>query len=810
MTQPLSILKKHLPLALMVLCSISALAQTTNVQFLVNMNYQIALGNFKPATQTTDVAGTFNTWGSPTTVLTDANGDGIYTATVPLTIGTTIAFKTRINAKWDGTEEFSGGGANRSYTVTANGVVSYWYNDAIPAGTPDVRATPSAYVVQPGQNVQFTDASLGSPVSWSWTMPGATPATSTAQNPVVSYANAGSYEVTLSVANAAGQTAVKTFPNFIKAAAMNTFWWNDRVFYEVFVRSFKDSNGDGNGDLKGLISQLDYLNDGNPNTTADLGITGLWLMPIQQSPSYHGYDVTDYKTVETDYGTNADFTALIEAAHARGIKVIIDMVMNHTSSAHPWFIASAAKDAGKRDWYVWKDTNPGTPGPFDNVAWFQKNGAYYYGAFWSEMPDLNFYNPQVRDEFKNIANYWLTDMKADGFRLDAAKFLYEDGAVTQNTPETIAYWQDFRNYYKSVNPDAFAVGEVGDTTSAVAPYVNNNGLDYCFEFDLADAMILSLNTGTATALTAKMVQIMQAYPFLQFGTFLSNHDTNRIMSQLGSDAAKAKAAAALLLTLPGIPYIYYGEEIGMTGVKPDEQIRTPMQWTAAAGAGFTTGTPWYAVNSDYTAKNVAAQQAVPTSLWQHYRTLIGLRQTENTLTKGNFVAVDASSPALFAYVRQYQNETVLVIINTGAAALTNSTLSLPYTGLVPGTYTMPELLGGSPKDITIDANGGFSGLTIASLAAKGILIYKLQAQLNVKQPVVPATALYPNPATNRFSLTMATQSVAVYALSGQLVKRFPGAGAGSAYDVSGLAKGIYLVKITNSSNNVSAVKLVKE
>ncbi|MBN1965655.1 MAG: alpha-amylase, partial [Anaerolineae bacterium] len=171
-------------------------------------------------------------------------------------------------------------------------------------------------------------------------------------------------------------------------------WWNDRVFYEVFVRSFYDSDGDGIGDLRGLIERLDYLNDGDPATTDDLGITGIWLMPIAQSPSYHGYDVTDYYTIEEDYGTNADFLELMGAAHARGIVVIVDLVMNHTSSEHPWFVASAAGDPAYTDWYLWRDDNPGYVSPWGSPTWhLADNGRYYFGLFWSGMPDLNYMNP---------------------------------------------------------------------------------------------------------------------------------------------------------------------------------------------------------------------------------------------------------------------------------------------------------------------------------------------------------------------------------------------------------------------------------
>lgn len=785
-------------------------AQTTSVQFQVNMNQQIALGNFNPGTQTVDIAGTFNNWGAPTTVLSDTDSNGIYTAAVTLTIGATIQFKTRINALWNGTEEFSGGGPNRNYTVAANGVVSYWYNDILSPDMLAIAVQASAFVVQPGQAVQYLDQSAGNPVSWQWTMPGATPETSDVQNPVVTYAAPGVYNITLTVTNEDGDIMTQTFTNFIRVDAMETHWWNDRVFYEVFVRSFKDSNGDGKGDLQGLIDKLDYLNDGNPATTTDLGITGIWLMPVQQSPSYHGYDVSNYMTVEQDYGNNPKFIEFMQAAHARGIKVIIDMVMNHTSDQHPWFVSSKNPASDKRDWYIWEDTDPNTPGPFANDPWHAYSGDWYYGAFTGSMPDLNFYNPAVHTAFEEVAEFWLNDMDVDGFRLDAVKFLHENGTMTQNTPETIAYWQEFRAYYKSVKPDAFAVGEAWDLTSIAAQYVNNNGLDYCFEFELADAILNGLNSGSAVDIADQMEEVMKSYPFLQFGTMLSNHDTNRVMSTFSSDMPKMKAASALLLTLPGIPYIYYGEEIGMTGVKPDELIRKPMQWFPVSGAGFTTGTPWQPINADYTTKNVAAQQANSTSLWNHYRNLISMRQSEDALTKGTFKAVTPSSASVFAFIRQYENENILVVVNMGYTTLNNITISMPAGGMIPGDYNAVEMMGGGQMNITIGSDGGFSGLALQPLAAKGVTIYKFEAPLSTNKTESVKAALYPNPADNTFSLTVATEKADVYTLTGQLVKSFGAANAGTAFDISSLAKGIYIVKVADSNGRMNTVKLVKE
>ena len=786
-------------------------AQTTSVQFLVNMNHQVTLGNFNPGTQTVDIAGSFNNWGSPAWVLADTDGDGIYTGTATLTIGTTIQFKTRINGLWNGTEEFSGGGPNRTYTVAANGVVEYWYNDVLPAGAVVAHALPSAYVVQPGQAIQYLDQSQGTPITWLWNFPGGTPATSTAQNPVVTYSTQGLYSFTLTATDANGNSSTKSFGNIIRVDAMQTFWWNETVFYEAFVRSFKDSNGDGKGDIQGLISKLDYLNDGNPNTTTDLGVTGLWLMPIMQSPSYHGYDVTNYMAVEQDYGSNADFAALITACHARGIKVIIDLVMNHTSNQHPWFVSSTNPNSDKRDWYIWEDTDPNTPGPLEGDPWHASNGDFYYGAFYSGMPDLNFNNPEVHEAFEDVAEFWLTDMDVDGFRLDAVKYLYESNGITQNAPETIAYWQEFREFYKSVNPDAFAVGEAWDVTSIASQYVKNNGLDYCFEFELADSILNGLNSGSAADLADQMITVVSSYPFLQWGNILGNHDTNRIMSQFSNDMAKTKAATTLLFTLPGIPYIYYGDEIGMTGIKPDENLRTPMQWTGGAGAGFTTGTPWRTINADYTTKNVAAQQTTTGSLWNHYHDLINLRYTQNALSKGTYLPVATSTASVLAFVRRFEDESILVLQNMGSSATNGVTLTLHNGGITPGEQYLQELLGAGNAAITIDGNGGFTNYAMPQLEAKGYRIYKIVSELGT-QPVqqAPALALYPNPADNQFSLSADAKEVVIYNMAGQLVQRFASAQAGKAFDISALAKGLYLVKVTGTDGAVSTIKLVKK
>ncbi len=515
-----------------------------------------------------------------------------------------------------------------------------------------------------------------------------------------------------------------TLNGFNIQAQDSTYWWNDDVFYEIFVRSFKDSDGDGIGDIRGLINNLDYLNDGDSTTHNDLGITAIWLMPIQQSPSYHGYDVIDYKEVESDYGTNADFQELMDEAHSRGIKIIMDYVMNHTSSEHPWFINSVL-DNGKRDWYIWEETDPGFNGPWGQDVWHYIIGDYYYGLFWSGMPDLNYTTPEVKSEMFDIAEFWLDTMGVDRFRLDAIKYIYEDGNNLQDLPETYQFWKDFRTHYKSINPDAMAVGEAWTSTAVVKNYVEGDGLDFCFDFDLASDMIQAVNAGTPVILKQQVNTVLSSYPHLQFGTFLTNHDMDRVMNQLGQSTTKAKLAANLLFTLPGVPYVYYGEEIGMTGTKPDEYIRTPLHWNNDYAAGFTTGSPWWTINADYTTKNIEGQQYDNNSLWHHYRNLISIRNEQVALRRGDYTELTTSSASTYGFLRQYLDESVIVVHQTGTSTLLNENVTIDQSQFASGDYTLVELQGGEAIPLTIDSTGGDLDITINELTTRSTHIYKL-------------------------------------------------------------------------------------
>lgn len=486
-------------------------------------------------------------------------------------------------------------------------------------------------------------------------------------------------------------------------------WWDDTVFYEIFVRSFYDSDGDGVGDIKGLIEKLDYLNDGDPATDDDLGITGIWLMPITESPSYHGYDVVDYYAVDQEYGTPEDFQRLMDEAHQRGIRVIVDLVLNHTSDQHPWFQASRDAASPYRDWYIWETAQPNYRGPWNQTVWYKKFDSYYYAVFWGGMPDLNLENPEVTDEIYAISRFWLESMGVDGFRLDAIKHFVEHGAAQENTPATHTWLRAFYTFYKSVNPDAFAVGEAWTVTSQVVDYTGDE-VDIAFAFDLAEDMISTARGPLAVPVVERMQEMVTSFPAGQYATFLANHDQNRLISQLNGDEAKVKLAATMLLTSPGVPFLYYGEEIGMMGFKPDEDIRRPMQWHGDdLGAGFTTGSAWRLPAVDYKTRHVAAQTDDPDSLLNHYRGLINLRNRHEALRTGAWTLVESNSARVYAFLRHTDDEVILVLINVHPQALTpeNYSLSLGSGPLTEGVQASSLFGLENPTSPAINAEGGF-------------------------------------------------------------------------------------------------------
>jgi glycosidase len=465
-------------------------------------------------------------------------------------------------------------------------------------------------------------------------------------------------------------------------------WKRGSVCYEIFARSFYDSDGDGVGDLNGLIQKLDYVEG--------LGARCIWLMPVAESPSYHGYDVANYYRVDREYGSNEDFKRLIAEAHRRGIRVLVDLVLNHASSEHPFF-QEALRDSSSRyrRWFRWSATKPQGKGPWGQEVWHRSSvrDEYYYGIFWHGMPDLNNVEPAVREEAKKVASFWLQEMGVDGFRLDAIPYLVEEGDRLANTPGTHAFLREFAAHVRRVAPGAFTVGEVWDSVGSMLPYYPDQ-LDAHFAFELSDAILDAVRTGSARELYVSYLRLQSALPAERWAPFLRNHDQTRTLTALGGNVARARLAATLLLTLPGLPFVYYGEEIGMTGDKPDERLRTPMQWSRGPAAGFSRGTPWESLQPDSLTANVEAEEADLHSLLNIYRRLIHLRAANAALGSGALVPLATSHDAVAAYLRIEGDHTALVVANLGTAALAGVTLSSPERVLSAGRYTPKALLGG--------------------------------------------------------------------------------------------------------------------
>ena len=499
-------------------------------------------------------------------------------------------------------------------------------------------------------------------------------------------------------------------------------WWRDAVCYEVFVRSFYDSDGDGIGDLPGLTARLDYINDGNPHSTKSLGANCIWLMPIAKAKSYHGYDVNDYYHVDPHYGTDDDFRALVRAAHRRGIHVIVDFVPNHSSIDHPFFQAALKDPASRyRDWYRFSSTDPKQRGPWGQVAWHKSplRDEYYYGVFWHEMPDLNYQNPAVVKEMINVTRHWLTTMHADGLRFDAIPYLVEDGDVLQHSRGTHDVLRRFGSAIRKIAPQSFTVGEESDMQALPSYYPDQ--LDSYFEFGVATGTLESAKAGDAAAFVREITRA-NALPEGRWAPFLSNHDQTRVMTALRGDVAKARVAASALLMLPGTPFIYYGEEIGMVGDKPDEKIRTPMQWSARPSGGFTSGAAWEALQPDSSTKNVEAQNLDRTSLLNHYRRLIHFRNAHPALSHGRMSTATASDVRAAAWIRQAGNERMLVVVNFGDGAITNLTASTsePLSATPELIYSEPSGCGAARRAAVGTA------VAIATVPRQALCVYRVR------------------------------------------------------------------------------------
>jgi len=721
-------------LALLVLCSAGPVAAATaDLTFNVNMQYQIQQGKFTVGTDAVVVLGSFSSTG---VTLTDPDGDKIYSGTVTTqTVDNQLTYNYRFTHSGVTTNETIAAHKYVVQTTTAANVLTDWFNDQTPP-YPYAKFFASSIKTIPGEVVRFTDNSDGgAATSWSWTFQGGNPGTSTQQNPTATWAAAGTYAVSLTATNASGSTT-QTLSVTVTTVDNALGWWNDAVFYQIYPRSFLDTNGDGLGDLQGMTNKLDYL-------SKDLGVTALYIMPVHTASNigYGGYEVMDYKSIATELGTSADFDAFVAAAHTRGMKVILDMVFNHTSAQHPWFMSGAQGAGGKYDnYYVFRATNPGSAWRTNTVAHTDAN----FNVVWDKFsnlttPDLNYNTSSVRNTIKDVSSYWL-GRGADGFRLDAPMFLYERGDAInltdqQNLPATYDYWRTWRNHIKAANASAFSVGEtwlLGDIPSA-AKYVYQ-GFDIGFQFDVAFGIQDALNNESKSYLQSPLEQSMGYYPFLQFGVMASNHDMSsdkgganpmRIKDRLTNNQdAKAKVAATFLLTTPGVPFMYFGDEVGAGG---GVYGRAPMRWSNTTNAGFTTGSPWTAVGTDYPTDNVASQQADANSIWNLYKSLIAVRKAQAALRRGNYATVTNSTNGVYSYARTYGSETVFVILNLAATAQSNVAFSLNGTAIPSGTYPLDNLLNAAQTAASVTVSGGgiANWVPFASIPANGFYVLKL-------------------------------------------------------------------------------------
>jgi alpha-amylase len=495
-------------------------------------------------------------------------------------------------------------------------------------------------------------------------------------------------------------------------------WWETAIFYEIFVRSFYDTNGDGIGDFNGITEKLDYLQE--------LGVNAIWLMPIHPSPSYHGYDVINYFNVNPQYGTMDDFKKLLDAVHQRGMYLIIDLVINHTSSKNPWFVDSnSSPEAAYRNWYIWSVNDPGYSGPL-GYPWHPGNSGYYYGVFSEAMPDLNYNNPEVSAEMMKIVDFWLSNVGVDGFRVDAVKYLIEEGQKQENTASSHAWLEKFYTGYKAIDPNGYTVGEVWGA-GAFAAKTYQNELDEIFSFELAGGFVNSAQGESNTAMNSAVQFTLKDLPDGPLATFLTNHDQNRVMSVMAGNVDKAKVAAGLMYTSPGTVFIYYGEEIGMEGVKPDEDIRRPMQWNDTENAGFTTGTPWREVGENYAQANVAVETGDTDSLLNYYKTFIALRNQYSTLKTGGLELVSTGNTGVYAALRNDASGIFMVVVNLTKSSISDYALGLQGSAIPDATYNLHALYGAEAEGQLTVKEHSFTGYKpLSELSPYTVYLYSLE------------------------------------------------------------------------------------
>ncbi len=490
-------------------------------------------------------------------------------------------------------------------------------------------------------------------------------------------------------------------------------WWHDVVTYQIWPRSFYDADGNGNGDFVGMTEKLPYLKE--------LGVGAVWLTPVFESPSYHGYDATDFYAVERDYGTQADFETFLQKTEAASIKVIVDLVINHVSDQHPWFIKSVNKEKGFEDFFVWSKTLPvnygsawsDVPNPKQVWHYHETRKEFYYSVFGITQPDLNLQNPAVVAEIKKIAAFWL-EKGVDGFRLDAVRYLIEEGGIPlqADTKSTHEFLVDFSQFVKTKNPNAYLVGEAFSNNTIVASYFDEGkGIDAAFDFDFA------MNVGSALEVKPMQVAptpeeknkylglLREAFwrnlnarnteqaPGYFFAPFVNNHDTDRMMLRMDNNQVRAKVAASLLLTSPSSPYLYYGEEIGMSqaGLYEDMYRRGLMQWDDSANAGFNTTNkrwmdeaawfpwketfePWWgfywANTTNKTYATVVAQSADKNSLLAFYKKLIDLRNNDIVLRSPQVIKLYEQTANAWVAKYTHSNKVRWVILNLDATSST--------------------------------------------------------------------------------------------------------------------------------------------
>jgi len=475
----------------------------------------------------------------------------------------------------------------------------------------------------------------------------------------------------------------------LKEADASDFSQAVSTAYSLFPIAFADSNGDNKGDLQGVISKLDYLNDNDPSTTTDLGIDAVWFNPIYPSDTYHKYDINDYKAIDKDFGTMDDFKQLIAEAHNRGIRIILDMVFNHSSDTNPWFTQGIAGKSPFDEYYMIKTKIKMSDYP-SNQGWYGKNSRMYFAGFWNEMPDLNAESDLVRTELKGVLDFWMA-LGVDGFRFDAVTQVYalnEYPKGTQLLALSKQYWMEMKEYIESKDKTVYTVGEAWVGANLAASYAA--GFDSLFNFDLAVGILTAVKNGSSANFIDNYLNGQNVFEtktdHYVDAIFLTNHDQNRIMSEVSGDKAKAKLAANLLFTLPGIPFVYYGEELGMSGIKPDEHIREPFVWNNSTQPPMAD---WVSNQYNKDTPTYEEQVSDPDSMFQLYRALIALRKSSEVLRFGDLKKIE-SSYKFVAFSRTYNNKTWLVIHNVSAS---EQQFTLPQSGTVVYTHKTVTLNG---------------------------------------------------------------------------------------------------------------------